>query len=240
MIPAVYRSPRMLRAIVSCATLLSFAWSVGQVRLGAAAGWSRSRSIDQGGPLVGLMAELPMTNGAARVSLELQLPGTHYSAFLDDGRGRLLSSGGWNDGHLRLVRGTTAMSMTSLGLDRLFMLDRERPDHRLELRLGPGFDLMLEGIRSERHIHDRTDSTFTLERWDHERLSIGLRCTLGASYQLPFGQLLGEWAMHVISFDVRAPIDGSAWFQRQGFRIGAVFPLADAAKRTATPCAAPE
>lgn len=208
--------------------------------MGAAAGWSRSRTIDQGGPLVGLMAELPMASGEARVSLELQLPGTHYSAFLDDGRGHLLSSGGWNDGHIRLVRGTKAMSMTSIGVDRLFIIDRERPDDRLELRLGPGVDLMMEGIRSERHIHDRTDSTFTLERWDDERLSISLRGTLGAAYKLPFGQLLVEGTVQVLTFDMHGPIGGSAWFQRQGFRIGAVFPLADAPKRQVTPSVAPE
>lgn len=208
--------------------------------MGAAAGWSRSRTIDQGGPLVGLMAELPMASGAARVSLELQLPGTHYSAFLDDGRGRFFSSGGWNDGHIRLVRGTTAMSMKSLGADRLLIIDREWPDDRLELRLGPGVDVMMEGIRSERWIHDRTDSTFTLERWDHERLSFSLRGTLGAAYKLPFGRLLVEGTVQVLSIDLRGPGWGSAWLQRQGFRIGAVFPIADSAERRVTPSAGPE
>lgn len=239
MIHAVYRSPRMHRAFVSCGTVLSFAWTSGQMTLGAGAGWSRSRTIDQGGPLVGLLAELPMASGTARVSLDMQLPGTHYSAFLDDGSGRLLSSGGWSDGHTRLVRGTKAMSMVSLGADRLFVVDQDRPDDRLELRLGPGVDLMMESIRSERHIHDRTDSTFTLERWDRERLSVSLRCTLGAAYKLPFGQLLVEGVVHMLTFDVHGAIGGNAWFQRQGFRIGAVFPLTDAGKRPITPSAAP-
>ncbi len=228
--------PRLSSLYTACLTLST---AGAQVNLGAGAGWSHSEPLDQGGPAIGLLADIKDPNGAVRLSLCMQLPTTRYTAFVDDGNGRMLSAGGWNDGHTRSVRGTKATSMLSLGADRLFLIDRDRDDDRTDLLLGPGIDLMVEGIRTERHIYDRTDSTFTLERSDGERLSASLRVVMSATYRLPIGALVIEAITQVATCSSGDHSGGSPWLQRQTIRAGAVFPLPTNVRKP-TPPVAPE
>ena len=50
----------------------------------------------------------------------------------------MLPAGYWTDGHQLVVMTSTTLSMISVGLDHLLIIDSDRRKDRLDPRLGPG------------------------------------------------------------------------------------------------------
>lgn len=206
-----------------------------QVHIGAAVGWSHSRAIGQGGPTVGLLGEMKHGRSTTRALLEAQLPTTRYYTVENEGVVRSLIAYTWIEGHTYRAVASEAMSMFAIGVDHLFTIDANEPKDRLDLRFGPGIRYATEQLRYDQRIDDLTaDSTWYLSD-SRVRRTGSLIATLGGAYRLPFGTLLMEASTNVITGTFSDPIGGSAWFERQAFRIGAIFPLINKAKAQSAP-----
>jgi hypothetical protein len=216
----------MIRTPWVMALLLAARMSHAQLGLGAAVGWSHSRVLDQGGPLVSVLAEHRAPSRLLRTSVDLQLPSTVYSYFVDAGNGTGPFPGRWTDGQRRAVTTSRSMSMLCLGIDHLFLIEAGREKNRLELQLGPSIAYMAEQTRTDRRVENRADTSSFFEQTHDRRRSATLRATLCGAYRLPLGTLLLGSTVDLFTWPSNTPASGRSWFQRQAFRIGAVFPLA--------------
>lgn len=213
-----------LLVVVPCSWWFSVCICCAQYHAGAAIGWSTSGVWQQGGPLIAVLGQRTNEQVSLRISLETQLPGTHYTRRSDDGRGKMLSVGGWSDGRQREIITSQAMSMVAIGGDHLFHLRRPARS-KLGAYMGPGLAYMAEQVRTDSRVVDiATDSTsFVLQRF--ERRVLALRATMGASYRLPLGLLVLEASTDAYCADWGTAPATSKWFQRQHFRLAAVFPI---------------
>ncbi len=197
-----------------------------QIHAGAGAGWTHSKAHAQGGPLVSMLVERRRPLSATRIVLDAQIPSTAQTNFTDNGSGRMLSAGQWSDGHMRAVMTSTTLSMVSVAADHLFLIDTDRPEDRIDMRLGPGIAWASEDVRYDHRVADITADTTEFYRFDRSRGAWNIRITLGAAYRLPLGELLVEATTELLTFDGRRQgFGGSAWLQRQLFRVAAVFPI---------------
>lgn len=206
-----------------------------QVHFGAAVGWSHSRAIGQGGPGVGVLCEFKHDRSTTRAILEAQLPTTRYTTVENEGIVRSLTANAWIEGHSYRLVSSDAMSMLTVGVERLFTIDEDEPKDRLDLRLGPGLRYATEQLRYDQRIDDLTaDSTWYISD-SRVRRTASLTAALGAAYRLPFGTLVVEACTELLTGAFDNVVGGSAWFQRQTFRVGAIFPLADRSKAQSAP-----
>lgn len=215
--------------IATTAALLITSPAFSQTLLGAGVGWSRSTTHEQGGPLISLLGERRWSAASSRLVLDAQIPATRQVTWRDNGTGRVLPTGPWNDGHEREVILSTTLSMVSIAADHLFVVDSDRPDDRIDLRLGPGVAWSMEQLRYDQSVKDVTSDTTEFHRVDRSRSTANVRVTLGAAYRLPLGYLLVEATSEMLTFDGREEgSGGSGWLQRQMFRFAAVFPIGGA------------
>lgn len=206
-----------------------------QVHIGAAVGWSHSRAIGQGGPTVGLLGEMKHGRSTTRALLEAQLPTTRYYTVENEGVVRSLIADTWIEGHTYSAVASEAMSLFAIGVDHLFTIDANEPKDRLDLRFGPGIRYATEQLRYDQRIDDLTaDSTWYISH-SRVRRTVSLTAALGAAYRLPFGTLVVEACTELLTGAFDNVGGGSAGFQRQTFRVGAIFPLVDRSKAQSAP-----